>query len=363
MVKEKIKFTAQNKPEFIKELRDRVSAYFKENNISKFANASMVFKTIFMLSLYFIPYLLMISGVIESFAGVLACWIFIGLGKAGVGMGIMHDAIHRSYSSNQTTNKWLGATLFLLGGFPENWQYQHNTLHHGFTNIDGYDEDINTGAYLRLSPHKPRYKIHRIQHIYAWLLYGLMTFMWVTTKDFRQLYRYKNEGAVLSTEKSFGQMMAILIIAKLVYYSIFMALPILILPFAWYWIVLFFVAMHFTSGFVLTIIFQLAHVVTLTDFPLPDENGTIDNSWAVHQLYTTADFAPDNKLLSWLVGGLNHQVEHHLFPNISHVHYGKISKIVREVTAKYELPYLVQSSFLKALADHARMLKILGRAV
>lgn len=356
----KIKFAAKNKAEFIKELREQVGAYFEKNNISKYGNWQLVVKTIAMLSLYTAPFVLMFTGVVSSFAGVLACWILLGFGKAGVGMGVMHDANHRCYSKNQTVNKWLSYTLYLAGGFPPNWQHQHNTLHHGFTNIEGHDEDIDPGAFLRISPHKPYYKVYRFQHIYAWFLYGLMTLMWITTKEFVQLNRYKKSGAVLSSKYSYRQLLAILIISKVVYYAVFLLVPLLFLPFAWYWILLFFFSMHFTSGFTLTTIFQTAHVVPETNYPLPDKEGNIENNWAVHQLYTTADFAPKSRLLSWYIGGLNYQVEHHLFPNISHVHYRKISKIVKEVAAKYSLPYHVQPTFLKAVWSHAKMLKVLG---
>lgn len=361
MEQNKIKFSAQNKPEFIIELREKVAHYFEINNISKYGNINLVLKSVFMFLVYLVPYFLMLSGVISSFAGVLICWIIIGVGKAGVGMAIMHDANHRTYSKNQTTNKWLAKSLYMLGGFPANWQHQHNTMHHGYTNIDGRDEDIDPGAFLRISPHKPLLKIHKFQYLYAWFLYGLMTLSWVTTKDFRQLNRYRKTGVPLSSDKTYKQLFIILIIAKLIYYSAFVIVPILVLPFAWYWIFVFFLAMHFTSGFILTTIFQTAHVVTTSEYPLPDKNGTIENNWAVHQLLTTSDFAPKNKLLSWLIGGLNYQVEHHLFPNISHVHYPKIATIVKSVAQKYGLPYHVQPGFIQALWNHAIMLKKLGQ--
>jgi len=136
----------------------------------------------------------------------------------------------------------------------------------------------------------------------------------------------------------------------------------LVLPFAWYWILIFFITMHFISGFVLTIIFQTAHVVPTSAYPLPNENGSVQNSWAVHQLLTTSDYSPKNKIFSWLIGGLNYQVEHHLFPNISHVHYKNIATMVKETAQKYSLPYHVQPGFLKALLEHAKMLKKLGRS-
>ncbi len=359
--RKKIKFLPQVHPEFINELRQSVDTYFKTNHLSKNGNSSLYIKSIVVLSLYLLPYLLMITGIVSSFAMVLMCWILIGMGKAAVGMAVMHDANHRTFSGNPKVNSFFSKSLFLLGGFPPNWQHQHNTMHHGFTNIDDYDEDIDPGPYLRLSPHKPLYKIHRYQHLYAWFLYGLMTISWVTSKDFVQLNRYRKEGVKLNSTKTYKQLFTNLVFAKILYYAVFILIPMIVLPFAWYWIVVFFFAMHFTSGFILTVIFQTAHVVPSTLFPLPDKNGTIENNWAIHQLATTSNFAPKNKLLSWFIGGLNYQVEHHLFPNISHVHYRKISPIVEATALKYNLPYNVQPGFVRAVIAHGRMLKQLGR--
>ena len=358
---EKIKFAIKNKPEFMVELRAKVTAYFETNNISKYGNLNLVLKTVFMLSLYLVPYTLMISGVIGSLAGVWICWIVIGMGKAGVGMSVMHDANHFSYSKNKAVNLWMSKSMYLLGGFPKNWQYQHNTMHHGFPNIDGFDEDIDPGAFLRFSPHKPLHKIHRFQPIYAWFLYGLMTLSWVISKDIQQLNGYRKSGVPLSGKTTYATLFAYLVISKIIYYCFFIVIPILILPFSWYWILIFFLTMHFVTGLILTTIFQTAHVVTTVDYPLPDPEGNMENNWAVHQLHTTSDFAPDNKILSWFIGGLNYQVEHHLFPNISHVHHPKLSEFVREMTAKYGLPYHVQPGFIKAVGEHGRMLKKLGR--
>ncbi len=362
MEQPKISYSATDKTEFIKELKLQVADYFKSHNISKFGDSAIVLKTIFMFSLYFAPYALMLTGVIESWAGVYACWILMGFGKAGVGMGVMHDANHRTYSKNQKVNKWMAKSLYLLGGFPPNWQRQHNTNHHGFTNIDGRDEDIQPAAILRFSPHKPLKKIHRYQHLYAWFFYGLMTVLWITSKDFMQLARYKKAGLPLSHKQSYNKLYASMIFGKILYYIIFLVIPLTLLSFAWYWILLFFFTMHFISGFILGVVFQTAHVMPTSEFPLPNDDGTIENSFAVHQLLNTSDYAPNNRLLSWLIGGLNYQVEHHLFPGISHVHYHKIAAIVKEKAEKYELPYYVQPGFFKAVWEHARMLKRLGRA-
>ena len=357
-----IRFTGESNLEFIRELRKSVTDYFEKNKISKYGNLNLLLKTAFMLLVYAVPFVLMFAGIVTTFWGVFFLWVMAGVGMSGVGMATMHDANHNSFSKYRVINKFLGNSLYLLGGFPVTWKHQHNTLHHGFTNIEGHDEDINPGPFLRLSPHKPLYKAHKFQHLYAWFFYGLMTILWITAKDFKQLYHYKRDKAPISNKLSYGQLLVVLIISKIFYYIGFMVLPIMFLPFAWYWVVLFFIVMHFTSGFILTVIFQTAHVVPTSEYPLPDENGTMENNWAVHQLHTTSDFSPKNKVLSWLIGGLNFQVVHHLFPDVSHVHYHKISRIVEAMARKYELPYHVQPGFLKAVVEHGKMLKKLGNS-
>lgn len=361
MTKSKIRFSPRKDADFIKELRKSVNEYFKQNNISTHGNTGIIVKSTFMLLLYFIPYILMMTGLVTTLPLILACWILMGFGMAGLGMALMHDANHGTWSKNRKMNNFMGSSLYLLGGLPETWKHQHNTLHHGFTNIDGQDEDISASAILRFSPHQPLRKIHKYQHWYAWMLYGLMTMAWITTKDFRQVLNYKKESVPLNTKRTYNGLMFDLILSKALYYIVFLVLPIIVLPIAWYWTLLFFLTMHFISGFLLSIIFQTAHVMPDSDFPQPDENGHVDANWAIHQLSTTTNYAQNNKIFSWLIGGLNHQVEHHLFPNISHVHYRKIAVLVKETAHKYSLPYHDQGSFFEAVRQHGKMLKMLGR--
>jgi linoleoyl-CoA desaturase len=260
---------------------------------------------------------------------------FDGIWHAGVGMTVMHDANHGSYSKNPGINRWIGNSLFLLGGQPATWKIQHNNIHHRFTNIDGYDADIDPAPLLRFSPHKPLRKFHRFQYIYAWLLYGLMTLVWITTKDFKQLVKYRKMELLGGGKNSFNRLMVELVLSKIMYYIIFIALPVIILPIPWYLTLLFFLIMHFIAGVLLSVVFQTAHVMTGSAYPLPDENGIIENNWNVHQLMVTSDYAPDNRLLTWVTGGLNYHAVHHLFPHVCHVHYKKLSSIVKVTTEKH----------------------------
>jgi linoleoyl-CoA desaturase len=355
-----IKFSGHQNEEFYKVLRKRVNEYFKINNISRHANANMVIKTIFMMSLYLVPFVLLLTLSLPIWMEMIM-WILMGFGMAGIGLSIMHDANHGAYSKNDTVNKWIGKVLFLLGGSDVNWRIQHNILHHTYTNVTGMDEDINPGAVLRFSPHEKRRKLHRFQHYYAWFFYGLMTILWFVSKDYKQAVRYKKMGLIETQHTSFAKHLSTIIISKIIYGFIFIGLPMILTNSPWWFTIIGYIVMQFISGLTLAMIFQPAHVVPTSDYPMPDESGNIDADWAVNQLYNTANFAPKAKILSWYVGGLNYQVEHHLFPNICHVHYSKISKIVQETAKEYGLPYHSYKTFIGALAEHTKMLRNLGR--
>ena len=128
----------------------------------------------------------------------------------------------------------------------------------------------------------------------------------------------------------------------------------------WYWILFGFICAHFVEGFFLAIIFMLAHVVEGTAYPEPGPDGKIDMPWADLQMRTTSNFAIKNRLVNYLFGGLNFQVEHHLLPKICDVHYPRISKIVKQAAKDHNLPYLEHKTFFGAIASHARILKKLG---
>jgi linoleoyl-CoA desaturase len=358
-----IRFTQSNR-QFSNTLRARVDAYFKNNNIEKTANAKMVIKTIAMLAIYLVPYFLMVFNVLNfSPVMIFVLYSLMGIGMAGVGFSIMHDANHGSYSKNPKVNKLLSFTMYLLGGSPLNWQIQHNVLHHTFTNISGKDEDIDAPIWLlRFSPHSPHYKVQRYQHLYAWFFYSLITIMWSISKDFKQLTRYEEMGLLKTKNTSFKKEIGKLILAKIFYYSFALVIPMMFIQAPWWLVLLGYVTMHLVCGLIISVVFQLAHVVPEMNFPQPDDKGMMEDDWAVHQLKTTANFARNNKILSWFVGGLNHQIEHHLFPHICHIHYKEISKIVKETAKEFNIMYMEISTFREAVKLHAKELKILGQA-
>ncbi|NND93724.1 MAG: acyl-CoA desaturase [Flavobacteriales bacterium] len=319
----------------------------------------MIVKTIVMLTVYLAPLILMLTGVVTNTWLVLFLWAVMGLGMSGIGMSVMHDANHGSYSKNSTVNKYIGYIMNLIGGHDKMWRLKHNVLHHTYTNIDGADEDIEVGNLFRFSPNQERHGIHRFQHIYAWPLYSLMSLMFATYADFTRAIRYKKNG-VIRSESEFKRLMWDVSIWKVMYYLVILVLPMIVAPISPWITLLGFLIMHLVCGFLLSAIFQAAHVMPECEFPEPDEAGKMDAAWAVHQLNTTTNFAPKSKIFSWFIGGLNYQVEHHLFSNICHVHYPKLSKIVSETAKEFGHQYKVERSFVQALVSHARLLRDLG---
>lgn len=313
-----------------------------------------------MLSLFFAPLVILNIGIVTSPLLLFALYIMSGLGMAGIGMGIMHDAIHGSYSKSKKVNKIMGYTMNLIGANANVWKIQHNVLHHTYTNIDQADDDINAPFFLRFSPHAKRYWAHKFQYLYVWFFYGLSTISWVTTKDFIRLKRYNKMG-LIKGDKQYRKEMIKIAGWKVLYYSYALVLPVIMLSIAPWIVILGFIAMHFVTGVLISIVFQTAHVMPSTDFPLPDKNGLIANDWAIHQLATTTNFSPKSTFFSWLIGGLNYQVEHHLLPNVCHVHYKKISHIVAETAKEFGIPYHTKKTFFAAIADHVKMLRQLGK--
>lgn len=360
---QKIRFIDQDpkRAVFFTTLRGRVDEYFTENSISKHGSISIIIKTIILLSAYILPFIGILF--LNFPTGITLClWSVMGIATAGIGMNVMHDANHGSYSSSRKVNYWLGHSLNLLGGSVFNWKLQHNVLHHTYTNVIDMDDDIEDRLVLRFSPHTKVKWYHRFQFIYAFLFYGILTLYWAFMKDFLQFFRYIKKGVNRESKGRNSVILTKMILLKVLYISVFLLIPIFILHLPTGPYIAGFLLMHFLAGIILTVIFQLAHTVESTTHPLPDESGTIENNWAIHQLNTTVNFSKQNKLLTWYLGGLNFQIEHHLFPSICHIHYPVIATIVQQTASEFGVPYLENKSLGTAIASHIRMLRNFGRS-
>ncbi|OIN57401.1 fatty acid desaturase family protein [Arsenicibacter rosenii] len=355
----KLKFAAAGNLSFFSTLRTRVDAYFTEQAISPHANRAMWVKTCFFLTGYFTLYLLILSNQFSAL-GMLGFCLLLGIFAACIGFNISHDALHGAFSSSPRINRILGNSFYLLGASPYVWKITHNIVHHTYTNIPGHDEDIDIAPGLvRLDPQQPHHLWHMYQHIYSFPLYMLASLSWVFRKDYikffkEQIGQHKNNNHPRAEYLN-------LFAGKALYYTAFLLLPYLLLDLTIWQVLAGFVAMHLAEGLVLGLVFQLAHVVEGTAFPLPDASGLMTESWAIHQLQTTANFAPRSRLAAFFCGGLNRQIEHHLFPKVCHIHYPALTKIVRETAGEFGLPYLENASFGTALYSHYCMLRRLGQ--
>ena len=354
-----IKFARKDPQNFFPTIRKRVNEYFEKNQLKKTGNYQLHFKTFVVFAMYFVPFALILAQVFPVWL-VLVCYAVMGLGNAGIGLCVMHDANHGSYSKRKWVNTIMEYSMNLIGASSFTWKIQHNVLHHSYTNIYHLDEDIDDKPFLRLSPEGKLKWYHKFQHWYAPLLYSFATLSWVTKKDFTQLINYNRSGMTERCGFNPTQETIVMIVSKLLYYSYMIALPIL-LGVAWWVVLVGFVVLHAVTGLLITVVFQLAHLVEGPEHTEIPHDGKMDNTWAIHQLRSTANFACKSKIVTFFTGGLNFQIEHHLFPTISHIHYSKISKIVKSTAKEFNLPYYEFNKVTEAVASHLRMLKLLGQ--
>lgn len=358
--KGKVKFINTDKSLFYETVKKRVEAYFTDNKISRHANGKMILKSVLLLSGYILSFVCIVL-FHPSMPVSFALWTFMGITLAGIGMSVMHDANHGAYSENKNVNTWMGYTLNLLGGTVFNWKLQHNILHHTYTNIVHMDDDIDDKAVMRFSPHTKLKFFQRLQFVYAFFFYGLLTLYWAIGKDFVQFIKYTSNGVNAGNRQQNVITLARIIYGKCIYFFVFLIAPTLFFHIPFGEVVAGFLLMHFIGGVILTVVFQLAHTVEGTSHPLPTDAGTIENCWAIHQMNTTVNFSRQNKWISWYVGGLNFQVEHHLFPKICHVHYPQIANIVKGTAEDFNIPYLENRTLGLALQSHINTLQRFGK--
>ncbi len=343
---------------FYQELTKRVNAYFEQNNISPKGNAKLYVKTGVLIGGFLAAYLgLVLAAPAFQYAWML--WLALGLLTSAIGFNVMHDGAHGSFSKHNWLNEMAGHSVNFLGASILLWKTKHNTVHHTFTNIAGVDDDIDAGIMLRMAPSQKRLGFHRFQHVYFSALYALLYIYWVVYTDYKKYFTGK-VGAV-----PFPKFSGLQHIAfwgwKVTHAALFIALPIYKLGFL-PWLGGF-LLMGVVAGFTLSIVFQLAHVVTEASFEsyAPEVALETEDEWAIHQMKTTANFATKSKFLTWALGGLNFQVEHHLFPRISHVHYPDLSKIVKQTAAEFNVQYHEFKTFASAVKSHVHHLRMMGQ--
>lgn len=351
-----IQFNMQKSKDFYDDLKKQVKAYFDEHQKSDKGNWVLYSKTIILLSVWIALYLCILFVAKSTLAVV---WFYVAFGLVGalIGFNVMHDGAHGSYSQKKWLNTTMWYTMNILGSEVFLWQVQHNILHHTYTNIEWWDDDIDSRPVFRFHPEQKHKWFHRYQHIYFLFFYGLSTIAKMFFQDFKRYFTTK-VGQFAYKPLSLTKHI-IFWCTKVCMFALYILVP---MYFIWVWNALLWVfIMYFFMWIFLAVIFQLAHVLDHTTMVSHTDNK-VDENWAVHELATTANFSMRSKFWTWLLGGLNFQVEHHLFPQISHVHYPQLAKIVQRVCHQYGIPYHSYATIGSAFVSHVRYIKKMGRA-
>ena len=343
---------------FHNELKSSVENYFANKGLKKTGNWKLYTKSVTLIPAAMAIYISLLFLPMHWSLGLLLSGC-LGLLLASIGFNVMHDACHGSYSSRKWINNLMGLSLNMLGGNSFIWKFKHNIIHHTYTNVDGIDDDIAKSPLMRQCASQKWVPAHRFQHMYIVLVYAISSLAWVFLLDFGKYFR----GKVHNTEMRQMDVKDHLLFwfSKLMYCLFYIVIPALLV--GWLPWLMGFLFLHAVMGLTLAIVFQLAHVVEDTSFVQAIENDPrkLEAAWAVHEVNTTANFAPRNKIISWFTGGLNYQIEHHLFPRISHIHYPAISRIVKNTCRQFEITYNEFPTMSSAVASHFRLMWQLGK--
>ncbi|HOZ84183.1 MAG TPA: acyl-CoA desaturase [Niabella sp.] len=350
------KFPTPPPPSFHTVLKNRVNDYFKERNQANTGNMRLFSKALFLVTGFLALYVHLVFFTPSTGWAIFEC-LLLSLFTSAIGFNIMHDGAHGSFSSKPWVNALAASSLNFLGANTFMWKMKHNVIHHAYTNIDGVDDDLDAKPFLRLCETQKFHKMHKYQHYYFWLVYSLLYVFWIFVSDYKKYFRGKVGDIPL--KKMTWQDQFSFWGFKILHIVLFIVIPILTVG-AGKWAIGFIIYAAF-AGFVLSIVFQLAHTVEDTAFPVPDvTTNKVEDEWAIHQLKTTANFATKSRLACWFMGGLNFQVEHHLFPKISHIHYPKINKIIKETCTEFNVTYIEYKKLKDAIASHITHLKQLS---
>ena len=342
---------------FLTELRRRTDAYFEATGKSERDCWQMYLKTAVILAWLATSYALLVFATPTVWLAA-PFSISLALAISAVGFSIQHDGGHNAYSRYSWVNRLAALSLDMIGASSYLWRWKHVVFHHTYPNVDGQDADIDVGAVARLSPGQRRRWFHRWQHLYLWALYGLTASVWHLYGDFRDVIAGSIRGHKIPRPK--GWELVTFITGKVVSIVLLLGVPMFV--HSWWVVLTFYVVVTLVVGVVLTVVFQLAHCVGEADFPLPDADTLrMPDAWAAHQVQTTVDFARDSRVLCWLLGGLNFQVVHHLFPKVCHIHYPALSRIVEATCREFGVRYTAHRSFLNGVVSHFRWLRKLGR--
>ena len=282
------------------------------------------------------------------------------LGLVAVGTSIMHDANHDSFSGRRWLNRVLAYTSDTLGASSWLWRIQHNSLHHGNANVAGFDADIALFPFARLAPSQRWHFWYRGQHIYMWPLYGFLALKNLLVSDLLAMITGRLDRQPIRQPRRPSVIVRITL-GKLAHLGWAVVIPLMFNP--WWAVLAFYLGCSWLVGFLLAIIFQLAHCVDVTT--MFDETAPRrGDDFTAHQLRTTADISSPVPVLGhvfrWLVGGLDHQIEHHLAPRLPHTLYPRTAERFRAACHDHGITYHLHPGVWSALRSHTRWLRLMS---
>ncbi len=351
------KLSFDNGGEFIRETRRDVEQYLRPRQTRVRGHLQLYAKTVVAFGLTFGSWTTLVFAHPGVWLG-LVCMAGLVLGTILTAFCVQHDANHGAYFRTRRSNHLMGWTADALLGFSSYaWRVKHNVAHHTYTNVDGYDADSTQVPLARLMPMQAPKPWYRLQHYYLWPLYSLMVLRWQTGADIAALVRGSIGRSALRMPKRWD--LVGLLAGKAIFVGWAIVVPMLVYP--WWAVLAAYVGLTMVTSLITATTFQLAHCVEEADFASAAELTAAKRVWAVHEVETTVDFCPRNPVLTWMLGGLNYQIEHHLFPRVPHTHYAGIAEIVQRNAAKHGVRYTAQPSLRLAIRSHFRHLRAMGR--
>ena len=340
--------------EFHAALERRMRAHFAALGHGPAERTGMVLKTGIILAWFALSYGLLMFRAEHAWQAAV-CAVSLGLSIAGIGFSVMHDGSHGAYPLGRAGNAVSALCLDFIGGSSYVWRWKHTVFHHSHPNVVGSDADIDISPFCRIAPAQPLRPAHRFQHLYIWFLYAFLALKWHFVDDFKDVLRGRIADQPFPRPR--GRELAGFLLGKAAFYGWAVVWPLLVHP--WWKVLLWHVVVSATVGVVMALIFQLAHVVEDVRFG-GGEAPVAPLEWSAHQVASSRDFAPRNRLINWYVGGLNFQIEHHLFPRVSHVHLAGLAPMVEATCLEFGVPYRVHRTLGAALASHARWVRRMG---
>jgi len=355
---EKLQFGKDQGTEFYHVLNRRIRQMLADKKKTRYANGLMIFKTI----LYFTLVIVFYAGI--YFTGSLtlfyAFYLLAGISVLLLAFNVSHDAAHDVITRNKKLNNLLFALSFnLQGNNAYTWKRFHIESHHLYTNVHGSDIDVLMNPVFRMTRHQPLKWYHRYQYLYGPFLYLLYSLNWTLIRETLMIFGVSSRTIhfkLPATE------IVKLVFLKLFYLGYMIVAPALILPFGWFPVLLAFMLNHFIVSIIFTAVLGVSHLSDIVEHPDPDPSNKLTESWAMLQMKTSVDYNVDSKFLNWVLGGFNAHTLHHLFPNICHVHYLDMVKILRDTSEEFGITYN-ETSYWNALRSHFRFLKKMGHAV